>query len=303
MRKLLVVIFVIIFLSISTSVLSDIIIIYKSGECNVDLYGTGKWKDAEIDMELNEGSVIKTGTDGEIEIEMDGEMVAIGKDTKVSISKIMVNLKEKKKLSWFSKLPSVFKNLVREKADRAQVTLMGVRGEADDEGDMDWMGELEEEDPISMYKSAVDLYEEGEYAEAINIFKNIIDSEDVSHIREEIAYYLGSSMFNNMQYEESVYYLEESLQDKEAYYYEIALLNVSFANYFLKDYPKAIKGFKRYTVEFANGGFEPHVLLMLGKSHKAVGEDEKAKSYFNEIVTLHGNTEVHADAVDEMKRF
>ncbi len=110
-------------------------------------------------------------------------------------------------------------------------------------------------------------------------------------------------MFNNMQYEGSVYYLEESLKDKEAYYYEIALLNVSFANYFLKDYPKAIEGFKKYTVEFSNGEFEPHVLLMLGKSHKAVGEAEKAKSYFGEIVNKYKDTEVYTDAVNEMKRF
>jgi len=40
---------------------ADIFITYLFGECEIDLYGTGKWMGAVIDMELKDESLIRTG--------------------------------------------------------------------------------------------------------------------------------------------------------------------------------------------------------------------------------------------------
>ena len=63
----------------------------------------------------------------------------------------------------------------------------------------------------------------------------------------------------------------------------------------------AIEGFNTYAEEFNEGDFRPHALLMLVKSHKALGETEKARSYFGEIEKKYRNTEIYSDAADEMK--
>ncbi len=293
--------FVILFLGVFSTGLSDIIVTYKSGECRVDLYGNGKWKDVSVNMNLNESSVIKTGDDGEVEIEIDGDRVAIGRDVKVSIGSIVENLRERKKLAWFSKLPSVFRSLVEARSKQKEPTIMGVRGVMEDEGELGWMDYMEEEGPSSRFQNGKEFYNEASYVKAINILKDIIDAEELSLVREEVAFYLGASMFSNMQYKESLRYLLESMKDKNAYYYEVALINTSFAHYFVKDYRGAIDSFETYSQEFSEGNFKPYALLMLGKSHKVIGEKEKAKKYFREIEAGYRDTEVYSDAVNEMR--
>ncbi len=301
MNRFLKILIVVLFIGISYIGLSDVIVTYKSGECKVDLYGSSKWKDLSLNMKLNEKSVIKTGHDGEVEIKVDGEAIIVGGDTRVNIKNIIQNLQERKKLAWFSKLSPVLRTIVGEKSERVKTAFMGVRAIPEGEGELDWMGELEEEDPVSRFENGKELYNEGSYVKAINIFKDVIDTEELSPIREEVAFYLGSSMFNNMQYEESLGYLDESMKDKNAYFYEVALLNASFAYYFMKNYPGAIESFKIYTKEFNEGDFKPYALLMLGKSHKALGEKEKAKSYFHDIEASYMDTEVYSDALNEMQ--
>ncbi|UCB44288.1 MAG: tetratricopeptide repeat protein [Spirochaetota bacterium] len=301
MKKYLYLFFIVLFLGSAWAGLAEVVILYESGECKVDLQGRGKWKDVAIDMKLNKNSVVRTGFDGEIELDIDGERISIGKNSEIVISGLLEKLGERKKLAWFSNLSPVIKNLIGVRSAHTETALMGVRGVAEEEEELDWMGELEEDDPRTMFESGKELYKDGDYGKAINLFKEIIDKEEVIPIKHEVSFYLGSSMFHTMQYDEALSYLKQSMERKDAYYYEIALLHYSFANYFSKDYKGAISGFSSYTQEFSDGTFAPYALLMLGKSHKAIGEKDEAKRYFQKIQTLYSNTDVYPDAMNEIK--
>ncbi|MFW6139583.1 MAG: tetratricopeptide repeat protein, partial [Spirochaetota bacterium] len=227
---------------------------------------------------------------------------AIGRETTVSVNYIMQNLQQRKKASWFGGLANVFKSLLGKTEDQGATSLLGVRGKPEDEEEITWMGAFEEEEGAgARFEKAKGLYQQGKYAEAINIFKEIIDNEELSGVREEAAFYLGSSLFKNVQYEQALGYLSESIQDKNAYYYEAALANYSFTQYFLENYPEAIQGFKTYTREFEEGTLRPYALLVTGKSYRAMGEPREARRYFSEITRSYPDSEVYQEAVKEIK--
>ena len=287
-------------MGISAAAFCDMVVMYTSGDCTIDIHGNGRWRSAMVGMKLSENSAIRTGHNGELELELDGERISVGRDTDVSVKNILSRLGERKKLAWFSGLSPVIKNLIGARSKHTETALMGVRGVAEEEEELDWMGDFEEDEPAVLFENGKQMYKEGEYGKAINLFKDIISDETVAPIRHEIEFYLGSSMFHTMQYEDSLLYLKRSMEQKDAYYYEVALLHSSFAHYFSRDYRGAIEGFGSYTREFSEGSFAPYALLMLGKSHKALGEPDKARRCFQTIQTAYKNSEVYPDAVEEM---
>ena len=300
-RFLLLLILLLLFMGISSAAFPDAVVMYSSGDCTIDLQGNGRWKNATVSMKLSERSTIRTGHDGELELEIDGERICVGRDTEVSVKSLLSRLGDRKKLAWFSDLSPVIKNLIGARSKRTELALMGVRGVAKEEEELDWMGEIEEDEPTALFENGKQMYKEGDYGKAINIFKDLITDKTVDPIRPEVVFYLGSSMFHTMQYEESLSYLEESMERKDAYYYEVALLHSSFAHYFSRDYRGAIDGFGSYAMDFSEGTFAPYALLMLGKSYKALGEPDQAKRYFLKIGTAYKNTEVYADAMNELQ--
>ena len=289
------------FTLVFTSAFSDTVVLYSSGDSTVDLTGDGRWKTPATDMRLADDTVVRTGSDGELEIEIDGERVSIGRDTVAVIGSLKEKLGQRKKLSWLSNLSPVIKNLVGARSKHSETALMGVRGAPSEEEGMDWMGDFEGEDPAARFENGKYLYKEGEYGKAINVFTDLLESGVTEGYSHEISFYLGSSMFHTMQYEESISYLKECMQRKDAYYYEVALLHCSFARYFIRDYEGAIQGFDSYVREFSDGTFAPYALLMLGKSHKELGERTEAREYFNRIKAGYRNTDVFMDAVNEIQ--
>jgi TolA-binding protein len=300
-RFLLLLILLLLFMVISSTASPDVVVMFSTGDCRIDLRGNGRWKTAMVSMKLSDGSTVRTGHDGELELEIDGERVCVGRDTVVSVKSLLSRLGDRKKLAWFSGLSPVIKNLIGARSKHSETALMGVRGVAEEEEELDWMGEIEEDEPTALFENGKQMYKEGEYGKAINIFKDIITDKMVDPIRHEVVFYLGSSMFHTMQYEECLSYLEESMERKDAYYYEVALLHSSFAHYFSRDYRGAIDGFDSYARDFSEGTFAPYALLMLGKSHKALGEPDQAKRYFLRIGTVYKNTEVYTDAMNELQ--
>ena len=124
------------FISVSWAGLSEITVTYKNGESSIDMAGSGEWQEAVLDMELEEGSIIKTEKESVLEIDIDGAQIAVGEDTIVKISEIRANLTERKNMGWISNMQSVFSNKVREGDDQTQSTLTGVRGAREDEEEL-----------------------------------------------------------------------------------------------------------------------------------------------------------------------
>ncbi len=293
------------FISVSAAGWSEITVTYISGESSIDMLGNGKWQETALDMELKEDSIIKTEKEAVLEIDIDGEQVAVGENTTIKISEIRANLTEKKNMGWLSNIQSVFSKKIREGEDQTRSALAGVRGAIEDEGELTWVDDLEdfeEEDvPETLFEEGKELYAEGKYSQAFTIFKASIEDEKLAYLQEEIAFYLGSTMFNRLQYKGSLPYFEMSINDKNAYYYEQALMTLSFARFFVKDYRNAIVSFNTYIDDCSEGDFVPHALLMLGKSHKALGENSKARGYFSDIENNYKNSEVYNNAVNEMR--
>ncbi len=281
---------------------AEILISFKSGECAVDLYGDGNWENAFLNMKLYRDSVIKTEADGKVEIDIDGEKIAIGSSAIVSIDYIIDNLSKREKVGWFQKITGLFHSMIGATGEDSEMITLGTRGNLEDDEEIEWMGDFEEENIIVQVKTGKEYYAQGKYADAINVFRELIYSEDLADMRCEVAYYLGSSLFCSVQYEEALPHLRESIRDKSGYYREAALMQYSFACFFTGQYEKAIDGYITYIEEFEEGELKPYALLMLGKSYKATGNRESALIYFNEIKDMYEEPiDVYLDAVNELR--
>lgn len=136
-RFLLLLILLLLFMGISSSAFPDAVVMFSSGDCRIDIQGNGRWKNATVSMKLSESSTIRTGHDGELELEIDGERVCVGRDTEVSVKSLLSRLGDRKKLAWFSNLSPVIKNLIGARSKQTETALMGVRGVAKEEEELD----------------------------------------------------------------------------------------------------------------------------------------------------------------------
>jgi TolA-binding protein len=147
------------------------------------------------------------------------------------------------------------------------------------------------------------LFYEGQYGQAIPLFFELIREEDDKAVRAEAAYYLGVSLFHTLRYQEAVSYLSFSLSDEWSYYFESALFRHAVSHYFLKNYSEAISGFARYVHQYPGGELRPYAVFMLGKCSTAIGKNDDAKMYFNEIKLMYRDSDVYGDALDELSRY
>lgn len=302
MKKVLLCLFFIGCLVGASNVFPDVLIIYIEGNPIVDLSGTGKWIAAQLNMQLNMESIVNTGNRGTVEVEVDGEKVVIGKERIIHLNDIYEKVKQKQDIIWFSNLKQILKTVTGKDMGEKSAISLGIRGaQEEEEKDIFWMGDVEEESKIENLQMGIDLYKEEQYGQAINLFKDLINDEEYLFIRGEVSFYLGASLFYNVQYKEALIYLEECLLEKGAYYYEPGLFHYAFSQYLLGRFSESIEGFERYLKEFGNGSSRPYVLFMLGKSYISIGDREAARKYLIEIQDSYRESTVYADAVDELK--
>jgi tetratricopeptide (TPR) repeat protein len=282
---------------------SEIIIIYKSGECEVDLEANGKWVMANVGMELNDWSIARTSSDGELEISVHGVNVTIVKNSKVNLKSLVRNLDESRKLNWFGGVASeLHLRNIKGKSDQTQS--LGVRGEEIEDEEDFWLdSEVAEETDLRLLEKGKVEYENGNYGEVLKIYSKLYSKSEYKEINEESTFILGSSLFYNLQYDDSLIYLTDSIRHKEAYYYRSALLQYSFAQYFVQNYNAAIGGFETYLGEFRDGEYRPHAIFMIGKSYKALGKMNEAKKNFLEIEKNFKGSEVYRDTQKEMENY
>jgi len=296
-KKLLLVLINVLCFSITGLYASRIYVTYITGDCAVDLYGSSRWQDAMVDMDLTEASVVKTGCEGEMEIEIDGNTVSIGPNSTVAMKSLLESIEEKRKLKWLRKATRYTKTVKKDEEEWADMALAGVRGEKAKTDDLEWIEDFEEEE----LARGRELFEEGQYRESIAIFQAVIEGDGIGAEGGEAAYYLGASLFNSIRYKEALPYLIESTRDKDAAFYESALMNYSFAQYFLRNFREAIEGFSLYVTDCSEGEFVPYALLMLGKCYKDMGMKKEARVYFTRIERDYKDSDVYMNAVEEMK--
>jgi TolA-binding protein len=286
MRVVKLILLISIFLFTLSFGLSDIFIVYKSGECSVDVSGNGNWREAMINMELDSRSIIRTGTDGVVELDMDGELISIGSNRMKSVGDLSGKVKEKKKVGWLKGLKRYTKNI----------------GSApSSEEELEWFDESDFD--ISMeesYQQGLSHFAKGEYSRAISLLNEVIADQGIDAYEGRAAFHLGLSLFNVMRFEEAVSYLKASTSDMSSDFYNVALMHLSVSHYFLKNYPNAIEGLTTLTGGTAEEELKPYALLMLGKCFKEVGEREKAEGYFLQVRNDYQDTELYEAAIQEL---
>ncbi len=280
---------------------SDTFVLYKSGDCAVDINGNGHWVRASLDMLLNAKSVVKTGPDGILEVRMDGESVVITGNTTVAIRSLGERVRAKNKITWFRGLTDAFYSMIRGHGPGSDRMVLGVRGAKQEEGEVGWIEDIDVTECQQQYDRGVELYNSGNWGEAIEIFSSLVDSEDAADMRREISFYLGSALFNNVQYEEAIPYLAESIKKPDAFYREAALIHYSLALFLTGNYSESVRISRMYVDEYATGELAPYALLIAGKSYKSLGNHSEAKKYFTRIVNEYEQAGVYEDAVEELK--
>ena len=279
---------------------AEITIIYTSGPCKIDKYGNDNWLPANVHINLLNQSVIKTGDGGSIELEIDGQTIAIGENTTVSLNYIMANMKKRRKIGWFKSLSNLFA-----KKEAGNTALLGVRGaKAEDEEEISWIsdeGDLEENS--SKLKNAIAFYRNKKYADAIQILEELLKDKSFTKNRSEASFYLGSCYFEGLQYDKASKYLADSIKNAEEFpYYEEALLKYAFSEYFQENYKEAIKSFRNYTDKFKDSDTTPFALLMIGKSYKELGQNDNATKYLKKVMTMYRGSEASNEAAREIKK-
>jgi tetratricopeptide (TPR) repeat protein len=299
MRRILVGVIVLVILFCGRSLSADVVVSYASGDCSVDVQGTGTWVRAEVHLQLKEDSLLRTGSDGKMEIAIDEAIVAIGSETTVPLRSLLENMQSREQLGWFESFSERLDQMLRNRDRRQETAALGVRGKSADEEEITWMDDGA--DLEGDLKKCREYYERGEYGEVISLCRTLLRRESSAPIRHEIDYYLGAALFNSLQYEEALPFLGESIEDREVYFREPALGYYAVACFFTGEHQRAIDGFITFLEEFEGGELAPYAILMLGKSYKAMGDFEQALTCFREIEQHYAGTAVYDDAVGELQ--
>jgi len=303
LKKVIGVVLVIVFSSISVYGASGIFIVYTVGQNEVDISGNGHWQRAKINMKLRESSIVRTGVDGGIEIDINGQRIAIGKSSTIEVWYLIKHIQKNSKAEWLSKVLSIIESMVGFDSGPTKAVLLGTRGKTEDELEMEWAMEEEEQDFRTKFFGGKKYYSNKEYLKAINLFKDLIDESTELDMRGEVEFFLGLSLFNNFQYEGARYYLGKSIEEEGAFYYKAALINYALVCFFLNDYREVSKSLEVYLEKY--GAIEelaPYVYLILGKSYKALGRKVEASKYFTRIEREYRGTEVYYEAMKEKER-
>jgi TolA-binding protein len=303
MRRLLPLFLSCIFCTIALPVFSDILVIYRSGECSVDLYGTGNWKDAEVDMELEMQSVIRTAADGSVEIDLDGEIISIGGDRFTSVGELLGKVEQRKKVGFLKGLKKYTRQMGAGEGAYTDTALAGVRGASRDEEELEWFDDEDAESETTGlengYSRGMAHFDRGEYTAAAEVFENLVDAYGADALDGAVSYHLGISLFHVMRFDEAAEYLEMSIQERDPPFYDVALMHLAVSRYFLHDYNSAIIDFLYFTAKEENGNeMRPYALLMIGKCYKEQGYAKQAAGFFTEVKDRYRGTEF-SDAAEE----
>jgi TolA-binding protein len=305
MRLMMPLVVVSLFLCSAFFALSDITIVYTSGDCSVDSTGLGAWKDADVDMALSEQSLLKTGSDGSMEIEMNGELISIGANRSTSVGELLGKVDRKRKIGFLGGLKKYARQMGSGGDEYTEMALAGVRGASQTEEELEWFDEddfaSENADLERRYRRGLDHFDLGEYTAAIEVFSGIIEEGGDHLFNGELAYHLGLALFNVMRFDEAARYLESCLEVEGMPFYGVALMHLSVSRYFMREYPEAIEGFTYFEEGKGDGDLRPYALLMLGKCYREMGERDRASGYFTVVRNEYRGTEFSDTADEELQ--
>jgi TolA-binding protein len=289
------------FLRIASCASADIAVTYFSGECTVDLHGNGVFETAGVDMALYDASVVRTGRDGTMELRIDDAVICVGHGRELRVSELTGRMKQKRGQRWLKGFSKYTRNIGRGGDASGKTELAGIRGEKKDASSVEWFEEGGDTDAaVSALRQAKLLLSEGDHREAISMLEELAASEKSGPLRSEAAYYLGITLYQNLQYTEALRYLAEAVRRRDSYYYRPALMHYAVLTYLLNRFDESIAAFETYTAEFAQEELAAFALFMLGSSYRETGDATRARSCFERVVDSYKDSDVYEEAKEAL---
>ncbi len=303
MIKILIFMFILVLLFVPVMAFSDVVVLYRSGESSVDLLGNGTWEKALIDMRLTDRSVVRTGENSSLELDVDGDVISIGSNKTVRIGDLFGTVQTRKKQKWLKGLKKYTMSIGGKGSGQSDTALAGVRGALADEDELEWFEEEDEGSAnlASAYQRGMELFDNGEFTKAIDVFRNVMDTYGEDALDGAVAVHMGVALFNVMRFDEAVVYLKAGVQHSDSEFYDIALIHLALSQYFIHEYNNSIEGLTAFLQKSKSEQLRPYALLMLGKNYKELGNKKEAKRYFSEVTRRYGDSELAEEAGREMQ--
>ncbi len=282
---------------------SGAVILYRSGECSVDLQGSGNWEKALIDMQLMDRSIIRTGENSSLELDVNGDVISIGSSKTLLVKDLFGTVQTRKKQKWLKGLKKYTMNIGGKGSGQSDTALAGVRGALADKDELEWFDEEDEEGAklASAYQQGMVLFGNGEFTRAIDTFRSVMDTHGEDTLDGAVAIHMGIALFNVMRFDEAVGYLQTGIKHSDSEFYDIALIHLALSQYFIHDYNNSIEGLTAFLQKSNSEQLKPYALFMLGKNYKEMGNKNEARRYFSEVNRRYSNSELAQEAGQEME--
>jgi tetratricopeptide (TPR) repeat protein len=255
----------------------DIEIEYLDGYLDVE--DGGEWYELLIGDVITDADTIRLDEDSVAELMIPGNKLTLTKPGVYVVADLIKASGENRSLGIASVIGSKIRSIVQE-PQKSQTAVMGVRGSKSDDK-LEWMSG----DTAELLATGKDYLAEGEFADAIEVFEEAYDFADPSE-ETEVLFYLGFSNAMMGQLRFAVEALESVEPDPSAEFFvdlvllKGQLLTETFA------YEEAIDWLKTYTPDIKDSSATQMSYLLLGVSHKGLGNNTQARSSLEEAIKI-----------------
>lgn len=262
-----------------------------SGEVSIDAFGTGDFIEAEVEDPLYEQSVLVTGSESEVEIELNDETIIIPADVEVLIETVLSTQTKKKKIGWLASAFSTIKRILGPKEEEEEEKVLGGRAAEADSTEPIWL--LGEEDDNALFQQAQEFIDEGRYTEALERLDGIFFIPDEA-LPGEVAFLKGHAYYSLGLFDVSIQAFGEALKEIENFgmdiqyidFHSLLLFELGSSCYMTEKFEEAEAALTR-AIEDEDSELAPYALLMLvmnmhdsGKVHDARGMAEQAMNTY-----------------------
>jgi len=265
----------------------DVTVEYLDGY--LDINDGGEWFELYIGEIITDSDTIRLDENSVAELSVSGNKLTLTKPGTYVISDLLKASGESRSLGIASVIGAKIRTIVQE-PKQAQTAVMGVRGaKADDE--LEWMSG----DTAELLETGKDHLAEGEFGEAVEVFEEAYDFADPSE-ETEVLFYLGFTNALMGQLRLAVEALEFVEPDPTAEFFvdlvllKGQLLTETFA------YEEAITWLEMHSSDIDDMAATQMSQLLVGVSHKGLGNNAKAKQALNEAVAIDASSDAGAAA-------
>jgi tetratricopeptide (TPR) repeat protein len=255
----------------------DIEIEYLDGY--LDIQDGGEWYELYIGDVISDADTIRLDDDSVAELAISGNKLTLTKPGVYVVAELIKASGESRSFGIASVIGSKIRSIVQE-PKQAHTAVMGVRGSKSDDK-LEWMSG----DTAELLETGKDRLAEGEFADALEVFEEAYDFADPSE-ETEVLFYMGftNAMMGQLRF--AVEALEFVEPDPDAEFFvdlvllKGQLLTETFA------YDEAIDWLETYTPDMEDSSATQMSYLLLGVSHKGLGNNSDAKSSLEEAIKI-----------------